>query len=488
MQNPETNLILIVDDTPTNLEVLSEALTDAGFDVAVATSGESAIKQVEYEPPELILLDVMMPGIDGFETCYRLKTNPKTQHIPIIFMTALADTVDKVKGLSLGAVDYITKPFQQAEALARIQIHLKLQNVTLALEKQNVRLQQEIQERVSAELALQKLTQELEQRVADRTKELSQALQDLQKAQVKLIQSEKLATLGQLVAGVAHEINNPVNFIHGNLQHASCYIEDLLELINLYQTQFPNSNPEIAKKSKEIDLEFLRLDLPKIISSMAIGTQRIQEIVQSFRNFSRHDEAEVKKVNIHDGLNSTLMLIDHRLKAKPGYPAIQLIKDYGNLPAVECFAGKMNQVFMNVLSNAIDALEELMGNEQSFENSISPIIRIHTEVVASDRIMIRIADNGPGITEIVQKRVFDPFFTTKPAGKGTGLGMSISHQIVVEKHGGSLYCVSCPGNGAEFVIEIPIKQENLPDPSWWESPDLSEKSMEDQASPLIAQI
>lgn len=488
MQSSDTNLILIVDDTPTNLEVLSEALTDAGFDVAVATSGESAIKQIEYEPPELILLDVMMPGIDGFETCQKLKANPKTKHIPIIFMTALADTVDKVKGLSLGAVDYITKPFQQAEALARIQIHLKLQNISVALEKQNARLQQEIQERVTAELALQKLTQELERRVAERTKELSQALHDLQKAQVKLIQSEKLATLGQLVAGVAHEINNPVNFIHGNLQHASCYIEDLLGLINLYQTQFPNSTPEIAKKSKEIDLEFIRLDLPKIVSSMSIGTQRIQEIVQSFRNFSRHDEAEVKKVNIHDGLNSTLMLIDHRLKAKPSYPAIQVIKDYGNLPPVECFAGKMNQVFMNVLSNAIDALEELMANAQNFDHNLSPIIRIHTEVVGGDRIAIRIRDNGPGISETVQKRVFDPFFTTKPAGKGTGLGMSISHQIVVEKHGGSLYCISCPGNGAEFVIEIPIQQENLSDPSWWESPDISETSVQSQESSLIAKI
>ncbi|MDZ7962985.1 MAG: response regulator [Aulosira sp. DedQUE10] len=461
MHNSETNLILIVDDTPTNLEMLSEALADAGFDVAVATTGEIAIKQVEYAPPKLILLDVMMPEIDGFETCYRLKANPKTKHIPIIFMTALADTVDKVKGLSLGAVDYITKPFQQAEALARIQIHLQLQNISAEMEKQNARLQQEIEERVAAELALQKLTQDLEHRVEERTKELSQALQDLQKTQVKLIQSEKLATLGQLVAGVAHEINNPVNFIHGNLEYASSYIQDLLELIKLYQTQYPNPTPEIANKSNEIELEFLRLDLPKIVSSMAVGTQRIQEIVKSFRNFSRHDEAEVKTVDIHDGLNSTLMIIDHRLKEKAGCPAIQVIKEYGNLPRVECFAGKMNQVFLNVLSNAIDALEEFMENEHCFRCTRSPMIRIQTEVLEGDRIAIRIADNGLGIAEAVQKRLFDPFFTTKPAGKGTGLGMSISHQIVVEKHGGSLYCISSPGKGAEFVIEIPIQQVNF---------------------------
>jgi signal transduction histidine kinase len=182
------------------------------------------------------------------------------------------------------------------------------------------------------------------------------------------------------------------------------------------------------------------------------------------------------------------MLIDYRLKDKPGYRPIQVIKDYGNLPQVECFAGKMNQVFMNILSNAIDALEELMGNQQSFSHSLSPMIRIHTEVVGGDRIAVRIADNGPGISDVVQKRVFDPFFTTKPAGKGTGLGMSISHQIVVEKHGGSLYCISCPGNGAEFVIEIPIQQVKLSDPSWWHSKDLCQNSIDSQASPLLAQF
>ncbi|MDZ7959546.1 MAG: response regulator [Aulosira sp. DedQUE10] len=479
MQNLETNLILIVDDTPTNLEVLSEALTDAGFDVAVATTGESAIRQIEYEPPDLILLDIMMPGIDGFETCHRLKVNPKTKNIPIIFMTALSDTVDKVKGLSLGAVDYITKPFQQVEALARIQVHLKLQNISAAMEKQNVHLKQEIAERATAEAALQKLTQELEQRVTERTKELSQALQDLQNAQVKLIQTEKLATLGQLVAGVAHEINNPVNFIHGNLDHASSYINDLLELIKIYQTQFPDPTPEIAKKSKEIDLDFLKADLPKIISSMAVGTQRIQEIVQSFRNFSRHDEAEVKQVDIHDGLDSTLMIIDHRLKARQDYQPIQVIKEYGKLPPVECFAGQMNQVFMNVLSNAIDALEELMGDGHSY-GTLSPMIRIQTELVGANHVAIRIADNGPGIAKEVQKRVFDPFFTTKPAGKGTGLGMSISHQIVVEKHGGSLSCISSPGKGAEFIIEIPIQLLKLCNTNWWQSQDLSTNSMQSQ--------
>ncbi|MBE9207047.1 response regulator [Nostoc sp. LEGE 06077] len=459
MQTTETNLILIVDDTPTNLEVLSEALTDAGFEVAVATSGESAIEQVEYDPPDLILLDIMMPGIDGFETCYRLKQNPRTKDIPVIFMTALSDTVDKVKGLSLGAVDYITKPFQQAEVLARVQIHVNLRNLNLALEEKNIRLEQEITERAIAETALQQLTQDLEQRVLSRTQELSNALYNLEKAQVQLVQSEKLATLGQLVAGIAHEINNPVNFIHANLYYVSRYTQNLLELLNLYQNQLPNATPEILAKAKEIDLQYLIEDLPKILSSMEVGTERICEIVKSLRNFSRHNEAEVKVVDIHEGIESTLMILRRHLEAKPNQPKIQVVKEYGKLPKVECYPGKMNQVFMNVLSNAIDALTEAMENYPSYIPS--PRIWITTEVQESDRILIRIADNGLGIPENIQKRIFDPFFTTKPAGKGTGLGMSISHQIVTELHYGSLQCISHPGKGAEFVVEIPIQQPHV---------------------------
>ncbi|MBU7586434.1 MAG: response regulator [Nostoc sp. TH1S01] len=459
MQTSETNLILIVDDTPTNLEVLSEALTDAGFEVAVATSGESAIEQVEYDPPDLILLDVMMPGIDGFETCYRLKQNSLAKDIPVIFMTALSDTVDKVKGLALGAVDYITKPFQQAEVLARIQIHVNLRNLNLALEEKNLRLQQEIRERAIAEAALQQLTQDLEKRVLERTQELSDALYTLEKAQIQLVQSEKLATLGQLVAGIAHEINNPINFIHANLYYVSRYTQNLLELVTLYQNHLPNATPEILAKAQEIDLQYLLEDLPKILSSMEVGTERICEIIKSLRNFSRHHEAEVKVVDIHEGIESTLMILKRHLEAKPGQPKIQVVKQYGKLPKVECYPGKMNQVFMNILSNAIDALTETMENYPSYIPS--PMIRIHTEVLGSDRIMIRIADNGLGIPENIQKRVFDPFFTTKPAGKGTGLGMSISHQIITELHYGSLQCISDLGKGAEFVIEIPIQQPQV---------------------------
>ncbi|MBX9258280.1 response regulator [Desmonostoc muscorum CCALA 125] len=485
MHLSDTNVILIVDDIPTNLEVLSEALTDAGFDVAVATSGQSALRQVEYDLPALILLDVMMPGIDGFETCRRLKANANTKDIPIIFMTALSDSVDKVKGLSLGAVDYITKPFQQAEVLARVQVHVQLRNVTTALEEQNLRLKKEIDERIAAEAALQQLTQDLEQRVAERTKELSQALHTLQKAQVQLVQSEKLATLGQLVAGVAHEINNPVNFIYANIHHANYYIHNLIELIQLYRIQSPHSTADIQKKIKEIDLEFLIEDLPKLLSSMEIGAERISEIVKSFRTFSRHDESELKTVNIHEGIDSTLRILEHRLNPKLAHQTIHVTKQYGNLPKVECYAGKMNQVFMNILSNAIDALEEVIGTYDSF---IPPTIWIHTHIFKEEYAVIRIIDNGPGISQEVQKRLFDPFFTTKPAGKGTGLGLSISYQIVTEQHGGLLSCISNAGKGTEFVIQIPLRQSVLSDYQWQVSPDLLESITHSELVPVSGSI
>jgi signal transduction histidine kinase len=459
-----TSVILIVDDTPTNLEVLFETLNREGFEVSVATGGESALKQVEYALPDLILLDVMMPGMNGFETCQHLQSNPLTKDVPVIFMTALADSTDKVRGLSLGAVDYITKPFQQEEVLARIQIHLRLRNLSKMLAEQNTQLKQEVEKRTVVESDLQKLTQVLEQRVAERTTELTQALHQLKQAQTQLVQDEKLATLGQLVAGVAHEINNPINFIHGNVAHMRQYVQDILEFLHLCQAQFSEPVPVLQQKAEEIDLEFLSKDLPKILSSMQIGTERIREIVQSLRVFSRHDEAEVKEVNIHDGIDSTLLILNSRLKGIYDRPTIEIIKEYGDLPLIECYAGQLNQVFMNIIGNAIDALEEPTELTDASTPPKAPNIRIRTECVAptsdrpSDRVAIWIVDNGSGISEEILQRIFDPFFTTKPAGKGTGLGMSISHQIITEKHKGKLACISSPGKGTSFMIEIPIRK------------------------------
>ncbi|WP_445634704.1 trifunctional serine/threonine-protein kinase/ATP-binding protein/sensor histidine kinase [Nostoc sp. DSM 114161] len=296
-----------------------------------------------------------------------------------------------------------------------------------------------------------------ETREREKALELEQYLDKLQKTQAQLVQTEKMSSLGQLVAGIAHEINNPVNFIFGNLNHANEYTQDVLRLLELYQKHYPLPNPEIQEEAQAIDLEFLLEDLPKLLSSMRVGADRIRKIVASLRTFSRMDEAERKAVNIHDGIDSTLMILQHRLKTKSEYPAIEITKDYGNLPEVECYAGELNQVFMNVLSNAIDALEESLFKNP--EKMTSPSISIHTEQVDAHQVEIRIADNGLGMPESVRRRLFDPFFTTKPVGKGTGMGLSISYQIITEKHGGLLYCQSEPNQGAEFIIRIPVSLE-----------------------------
>ncbi len=446
---PESQKILIVDDNPTNLGVLSEALTSVGYQVAVATDGESALDQVEYHPPDLILLDIQMPGIDGFETCQRLKMNPLTQDLPIIFMTALADTENKVKGLSLGAVDYITKPFQQDEVLARVRVHLQLRDYAKTLHVQNKILKSEIEQRLQAESALQQLNQELETRVEARTVELSQALNHLQQTQVKLIQQEKLSTLGELVAGVAHEINNPVSFIFSNIDPANEYIADITKILRLYQQYYPEPVPEIVQESEAVDLDYALVDLPKILDSMQLGIDRIRNISVSLRNFSRSDTVAKIPADLHAGLDSTLLILQHRLKSCGDRLPIKVSKHYGDLPQVVCYPGQLNQVFMNILANAIDALEEGMGGQIP-----NPQIRIYTEIPDPERVVIRIADNGLGIPPEIKQQIFQPMFTTKCVGKGTGLGLSICHQIVVQQHGGKLSCVSTPGVGTEFTIEI----------------------------------
>ena len=340
---------------------------------------------------------------------------------------------------------------------------------------------------------LQKRTNQIEKIAREKTEQSQQlktALEELQQTQSQLIHTEKMSSLGQLVAGVAHEINNPINFIYGNLSHADQYVQDLIKLIKLYDRHYKSAPPEIEAYREDIDFNFLIDDIPKLLNSMKVGADRIRELVLSLRNFSRLDESEVKTVDLHEGIESTLMILQNRLKPTGHFPEIEVIKNYENLPLVECYSGKLNQVFMNLLANAIDALKSTpitqkaqpspkqlthsiinygLQTSESFLNSslnksnskFVPKITISTEVAENDCVRVKIADNGSGMKEEIKKNIFNPFFTTKPVGQGTGLGLSISYQIVVETHKGKLSCHSIFGEGTEFCIEIPIRQKRL---------------------------
>ena len=712
--------ILIVDDTPANLKVVSDFLRESGLEVLIAKSGFQALKILEVNSPDLILLDIIMPEMDGFETCSRLKAWEKTKDIPVIFMTAIADSANpsyKIKGLTLGAVDYISKPIHLEEVLARIKIHLNLHCLTKQLQTQNDLLEsifnesadaiflvsietglitdcnrravelfeadskdellniegQTLQEerftpeelssiwneidskglwsrelkyvtkkgklfwgnlaakqiqvagqkmnlvrvtditerkqreetlklivegttstignafmrscvrylaqilqaryagiaqcidetptkarslafwtgetwgenfeyylagtpcqtlvtdkvslypkdvqallpddpalvelnavsylgisivgsqhnslghlfvldtkpmelnlnkelilkifaaRAGAELErlqAEEALQQSEVREREKSQALERTLNELKYTQAQLIQTEKMSSLGRIVAGVAHEINNPISFIYGNLTPARYYFQDLLKLIEIYQQSYPCPPSEIETLRQEIDLEFVLDDWSKMMNSMQVGAERIQQIVCSLRNFSRLDEQDLKDVDLHEGIDSTLMILNHRLRAEGDRPEIQVLKNYEHLPNVTCYANQLNQVFMNLLSNAIDALET---------QEPPRVIRISTSLVSrqnqqptnnqqpiTNSVVIRIADNGSGMSEEVKKKIFDPFFTTKPVGSGTGLGLAISHQIIVEKHNGQISCISTLGQGTEFIVQIPV--------------------------------
>ncbi|MCT7977852.1 trifunctional serine/threonine-protein kinase/ATP-binding protein/sensor histidine kinase [Laspinema olomoucense] len=351
---------------------------------------------------------------------------------------------------------------QLAISLENSLLYANLTAASEELKRANEQLEEANQ---TLELRVQARTQQLK----DKNQRLKHAMQELKQTQTQLIQTEKMSSLGQMIAGIAHEINNPVNFVYGNITHVGEYIQDLLHLIELYQEHAPETPQDIQEEIEAIELDFILSDLPKLLSSMKIGAERIRSIVLSLRNFSRLDESEMKQVDIHEGIESTLLILQHRLKGNPGHCAIEIIKNYGELPPVECFPGQLNQVLMNLLANAVDALEcyrkddieaglSKVSVNSKPSSRRSPTIQIDTTQVGLNSVSIRITDNGSGIPKSVQKRLFDPFFTTKPVGSGTGLGLAICYQIIVEKHGGQIHCSSEPPDGAEFTLEIPIKQ------------------------------
>lgn len=422
----ESNLILIVDDNPTNLSVIASTLTNNGFEIAVEADGESAIAQVELNPPDLILLDVKMPGIDGFETCDRLKKNPQTQDIPVIFMTALSETTDKVKGFSLGAVDYITKPFQQEEVLARVRLHLRLRSLTKTLERQNLQLKDEIQQRVKTEA------------------ELQTTLQQLQSAQNQIVAQEKLAFLGSLTAGIAHEIRNPLNFVTNFAEGSVELTEELVEEIE-------SQTEGLEADSREIIREILN-DLKENSESIARHGKRAERIISDMLMHARHDRSERQRSDINVILADAVKLGYHGMRAKDSSFNVTITTEYDeSIAEMALVPPSLSRAFINMIANSCYALRD---KQTKVGDSFTPTLSVKTANL-EDWVEIRIADNGPGIAAEHLSQIFNPFFTTKSPTEGTGLGLSLTHEIIVGQHQGDIKVESDRDRGTEFIISLP---------------------------------
>jgi len=411
--------IMVVDDTPANLHLLEDMLGQQGYDVRPLPRGALALRAAANDPPDLILLDITMPDMNGYEVCQKLKLDEKLKEIPVIFISARSETLDKVKAFGVGGIDYVSKPFQFEEVLARVETHLKLRRYQIELELRN--------------------------------KRLNQALVDLKNAQSQLVQSEKMVSLGMLTAGIAHEINNPVNYIKASAKALKMKLRSMLELLE----QIERINPQNVAPGMERILAFkavtdtaaLRSAINDLTTNINSGAERTAGIIKGLRTFSRLDEEDRKTADIHENIDSTLILLHSQYK-----DFITILKEYGELPPIECYPGKLNQMFLNILKNAIDAIKD---KQRKTDNES---IRIKTSVTGYDNdrfVRIEITDTGPGIKENVQTRLFEPFFTTKAIGRGTGLGLSITKGIIQDHHG-FIEIESKPDQGATFKISIPL--------------------------------
>ncbi|MFB9243108.1 response regulator [Massilia antarctica] len=404
---PERQTILIVDDVPANIGVLVDFLEEKQFRVLVARDGEEALARCQLVKPDLVLLDVMMPGIDGLETCRRLKQHSETVHIPVIFMTAMTDSDNVVAAFEAGGVDYVTKPIRITEVLARIHTHLALREMHRQLSAQNT---------------------------------LLQATND------RLLQAEKMASIGQLAAGVAHEINNPIGFVNCNLGNLQTYVTTLFGVIDDFQ-QAAAATRAVAARMAELkeaaEVDFIRHDFAALMDESRDGLQRVKDIVQALKDFAHADNANTASADLHQGLDSTLHIVSSEIRNKA-----DVVKEYGDLPPVECVASQLNQVFMNLLVNAAHAI------------AVKGVITIRTGR-AGQWVWIEIGDTGAGMDAETIQRIFEPFFTTKPIGIGTGLGLSVSYGIV-KRHGGRIDVHSELGTGSQFTVHLPIHREASP--------------------------
>ena len=417
--------VLLVDDQQVVSQALQAMLADEP-DIAYFYCQDPTIalqRAVELSPT-VILQDLILPTVDGMTLVKQFRSHPATAEVPIIMLSTNDEPKTKAEAFAIGVNDYLVKIPDQIELIARVRYH------------SSAYLNREAH---AAALVAQA-----------HAKELEQALEELRRTQMQLIQTEKLSSLGQMLAGVAHEINNPIGFISGNLTYIDNYVQDLLRVIELYQAANPAPDAELEEYLEEINFEFLQDDLQKMLRSTRMGIERIVQIVLTLRNFSRQDHSDMKLSNLHEGMDSTLLILGHRLKQ-----GIQVTKYYGEIPAIPCFQAQLNQVFMNIINNAIDALLEQEQSDKQITIQTLFVPGNPTKTNDLGRVEIRIQDNGPGIPYEVQEKLFEPFFTTKPVGKGTGLGLSICQQII-RNHHGHLRVVSNLGLGTEFVIQLPV--------------------------------